>query len=48
MRLEEGCRPSEGLVQVAGYMYGLSTSWEFQTVVGWVTLLPALLEVPDF
>lgn len=33
VRLEEGRGPWGGLVQVAGYMHGLSTSMKFQTVV---------------
>lgn len=34
LRLEEGCGPSEGLVQAAGCKYGLGTSLVFQTAVG--------------
>lgn len=34
VRLEEGCGPSEGLVQEAGYMYDLCTGLVFQTAAG--------------
>lgn len=45
VRLEEGCGPSEGLVQEAGYMYLV---WCSRQQWGWAELLPALLEVSDF
>lgn len=48
VRLEEGCGPSEGLVQETGYMYELGTGLVFQTAVGVGKLLPALLKVSDF
>lgn len=34
VRLKEGCGPSEGLVQEAGYMYDLRTGLVFQTAAG--------------
>lgn len=41
VRLEEGCGPSEDLVQEAGYMYGLRTGVVFQTAVGVGKALPS-------